>query len=136
MKAKWRRMTTEELVATFVELGVDFPTMLLDDGEVKKQNAFEKDIWGVGKTLKSRGAEGEAALVRLMDHPHICVRLHAARNSIWFAKTKAVEVLKPIMEMNAGSISMIAQMSLMFAGEFDMKANSPPEWEWKGGSKS
>lgn len=143
MTSKWTDQSIDSLVAAFLQLGYAHPN-LEGEGRVKEFDRYTHEMGDLGRALKDSGPEGRAALVGLMDHAHIPIRLRAAQSSIDFAKDRAVDVLIDITEMNVAEFSMQAMMTLMFAGEFDMRTGPkrrpkpmPPEWEWKpkGGSK-
>ncbi len=137
MTSKWSGQSVDSLVAAFLQLGYAHPS-LVGDGRVKEFDRHEREMGELGQALKEAGPAGQAALVGLMDHAHIPIRLRAAQASIDFARDRAVDVLIDITEMNVGEFSMGAMLTLMLADEFDMKTGPkrrpkpmPPEWEWK-----
>jgi len=137
MKSKWTDQSVDSLVAAFLQLGHAHPD-LEGEGRVEEFDRHEREMRELGKALEAAGPGGQAALIGLMDHAHIPIRLRAAQASLDFARDRAIDVLIDITEMRASEFSMGAMMTLMFMGEFDMKTGPkrrpnpiPPEWEWK-----
>jgi len=121
MTSKWSGRSVDSLVGTFLQLGKSYPPI---DGEggVEAFDRHRNEMAAVAKALKESGSEGEAALLSLMDHELVPIRLTAAQASLSFAKDRAIDVLIDIIEARAAEFSMDAMFTLLFAGEYDMNA--------------
>jgi len=137
MTSKPSGQSVASLIEAFIQLGTAQPP-LNEDEDAPAFDRHSNEMSKIASDLIALGPEGRAALIKLTDHAFIPIRFQAAKASLGIAKDRAVEVLSDIMEMNAGTLSASAGMTLMFAGEFDLMTGLkrrpkpfPPEWEWK-----
>jgi hypothetical protein len=82
------RMTTDELVNTFVELGMAQDAAELR-GQIAKYNRLFKDMMDVGRELKSRDGDQRRRLVSLYGHANLHVWVQAAMMTLAVAPIEA-----------------------------------------------
>jgi hypothetical protein len=120
MTSKWSGRSVDALVGAFLQIGKTYQE-LWGPEDVEHYNRVEHEMHEIGAALKAAGEEGKKALLSLMTHEHLPIRLKAAKISLSFAKDEAAEVLTDICEMNAGTISAEAMTELIVAGEYDLR---------------
>ncbi|MBL8690016.1 MAG: DUF2019 domain-containing protein [Rhodospirillaceae bacterium] len=118
----WRKpkSSVDQLVDELVRAGKKVPD-LVGPTEISAYDAADRAMRKIAEAIKALGPEGEAALMKLMDHKIPVVRVRAAGACMSFARDRAVNVLADVCELRAGQVSMDAMHVLLFAGEFDMK---------------
>ncbi len=86
---KLKAMTTEQLIARFVEIGeAQDETELYDDDVAIYNRLFDEKTVILGE-LKSRSGDQRHALLPLLDHPNIQVRSNAAKATLAIAPAAA-----------------------------------------------
>lgn len=96
-KPNLARLTTDQLVDRFAEIGIAQDDALWD-GKYAKFNGLFDQMMDVDRELRSRGREARLALTRLFDHRNIQVRLQAARWSLGVASVEARRLIEKISQ--------------------------------------
>ncbi len=109
-----------QLVERFIATGTGLPD-IVGPGDVRGYDKADSAMRDIAKQLQARGAEGEEALLTLMDHKHAVVRMRAAAACLNVSRDRAVNVLADICDLRAGKVSMDAMHALLFADEFDLE---------------
>ena len=110
-QAKLEKMTTDQLVTRFAEIGIAQDQAELI-GEIGKFNRLYRQMDATEKELRRRGREARLALLRLYDHPNMQVRLNAAKRTLGIAPDAARRVLQAISDSKWQPQAMDAGMSL------------------------
>jgi hypothetical protein len=110
-QAKLEKMTTDQLVTRFAEIGIAQDQAELM-GEIGKFNRLYRQMDATEKELRRRGREARLALLRLYDHPNMQVRLNAAKRTLGIAPDAARRVLQAISDSKWQPQAMDAGMSL------------------------
>jgi len=110
-QAKLEKMTTDQLVTRFAEIGIAQDQAELM-GEIGKFNRLYRQMDATEKELRRRGREARPALLRLYDHPNMQVRLNAAKRTLGIAPDAARRVLQAISDSKWQPQAMDAGMSL------------------------
>jgi len=110
-QAKLEKMTTDQLVTRFAEIGIAQDQAELM-GEIGKFNRLYRQMDATEKELRRRGREARLALLRLYDHPNMQVRLNAAKRTLGIAPDAARRVLQAISDSKWHPQAMDAGMSL------------------------
>ena len=87
------RMTIDELVEKFVELGID-QDLAEVQGQIAKYNRFFKEMMEVERELKSRDGDQRRQLMQLYGHSNLHVWVQAAKMTLAVAPTEAREQLE------------------------------------------
>ena len=80
--------------------------------ENSKENRLIKQMWAVSIELKRRPGDQRSELLRLYSHPHVQVRLMAAKETLAVAPSAARQLLQAIRESNEQPQAMDAGMCL------------------------
>ena len=72
------RLSIEELLDRFALIGIK-QREALNDSQIRTFNKLFREMAAIGKELRARGTDARLALLKLMTHPDIQVRLQAAR---------------------------------------------------------
>ncbi len=110
-QATLEKMTTDQLVTRFAEIGIAQDQAELM-GEIGKFNRLYRQMDATEKELRRRGREARLALLRLYDHPNMQVRLNAAKRTLGIAPDAARRVLQAISDSKWQPQAMDAGMSL------------------------
>jgi len=110
--SKFQRMSDEELVKRFAEIGVAQDEALLDD-DVAKFNTLYRETIALKEELKSRPGDRRQVLLRLYDHPNAQVRLNAAKATLAVAPEAARRLLQSIEDSKKHPQAGDAGMSLL-----------------------
>lgn len=114
------KRSIDQLVEDFITAGAKVPD-IVGPRDVSAYERADGAMRKIAAELRSHGAEGDAALLKLMDNSNVVVRMRAAAACLETARDQAVNLLADICDLRAGKISMDAMHALLFAGEFDMK---------------
>ena len=110
-RAKIQDLTVAELVDRFVVLGVgQFEAEL--HGNIAKENRLLLQMRDVTEELRSRRGDQRSALVQLLNHPNVQVRLMAAKLTLAVAPEAARRALQDIQDSKQYPQAMDAGMSL------------------------
>ena len=118
--ATWAGRSVAQLAESFTAVGKTVPD-IVGPRDIAAYEKVDSAMREIAEILRTRGAEGDAALVGLMDHSSVVVRARAAAACLEISRDRAVNVLADICDLRAGKVSMDAMHALLFAGEFDMK---------------
>jgi hypothetical protein len=121
---KLKKLTTAELVARFVEIGLAQDKALLYD-EIGKFNRLFDLKQDVVNELKSRSGDQRHALLTLYDHPNLQVRLNAVKSSLALALEEGRRVLQAIADSRHYPQAGDAGMCLSNLDEGIFKRSSP-----------
>jgi hypothetical protein len=91
------RLDVPTLVDRFVALALQQDRALLDD-DIRKFNRIFDQMEAVKSELKARPGDQRSALLPLLDHPHVHVRLKAAKATLAVAPEVARNALQAIRE--------------------------------------
>jgi hypothetical protein len=105
------RLSVEDLVSRFVEIGLAQDKALLYD-ELGKFNRLFDQMRMVVQELRSRPGDGRRALLALYDHKNLQVRLKAVKNSLALAPDEGRQVLQAIADSHMFPQAGEAGMSL------------------------
>ena len=105
------KLTVDQLVERFAEIGVEQDEALLYD-EHKKFNRLFSKMDDVDQELRRRGLQARRALLKLFDHPNMQVRLEAAKWSSGVAPEAARRVIEEIKKSQWFPQAMDAGMTL------------------------
>lgn len=95
MKRQIAKMSVEELVARFVEIGVAQDRALLED-RVSTYNRLYAENENILEALKAMPGDQRSVLLALFDHPTIQVRLNATHATLAVAPEAARRSLEAI----------------------------------------
>lgn len=104
-------MPVDELVGRFAAIALDQyePTLY---NETNKYNRLYKQMSDVSDELKSRAGDQRRALMPLLEHPNVQVRLAAAHATLALAYTEARSVIQAIADSSEFPQAFHAGMSL------------------------
>jgi hypothetical protein len=94
-KVSLSKMTNEELVARYVEIGAAQAEALDDFDNPRYNRLYDKKI-AVVNELRSRPGDQRRLLISLFDHPNRQVRLNAAESAYMLDRANAHAVLQEI----------------------------------------
>ncbi|WP_372241064.1 DUF2019 domain-containing protein [Corallococcus terminator] len=106
-----RRALPSELEAAYAEAAVRQGRASLE-GDFRTANAQQKTLVAVWGELRTRGEEGQASLLRLLDHQEQDVRVWAASHALSFAPARAEEVLERACHASPSPSRLNAEMTL------------------------
>jgi hypothetical protein len=104
-------MTVAELVERFVAIALEQDRAELD-GNMAKVKRLYRDMEAVEAALKGRQGDQRRALLPLLTHPHVQVRLKAAKSSLGVAPVEAREALEKVAGSHISPQNGEAGMSL------------------------
>jgi hypothetical protein len=81
-------------------------------GEYRTANRRHDEIVAIYHELVRRGSEGRTALLSLLEHDDLSVRVWAAVHSLQFAPAEAEAVLEAIAQSPPGLVRLAAEYSL------------------------
>jgi hypothetical protein len=90
-----KRLTVEELVELFEQIGVQQDEAILFD-ESDKYEELYLDLDEVDKEIRLRGLRARLDLLRLYEHPNMQVRLNAAKRTLAVSPLQARKLLEQI----------------------------------------
>jgi hypothetical protein len=96
-KFKLERLTIDELVDSFAEIGIAQDDALFHDQYAKFNRLYDK-MQAVDDELQRRGRDARLALRRLYVHPNFQVRLQAAKWTLGVAPAEARQVIQKIYD--------------------------------------
>jgi Domain of unknown function (DUF2019) len=96
---EFERLTIEELVDLFAEIGVEQDRALFHERIAEFRNLYGQ-MNAIDNELKRRGRDARLALLRLYDHPSVQVRVKAAIRTLAVAPDAATRLLKAIRDSN------------------------------------
>lgn len=105
------KLTVDQLVERFAEIGVAQDQALLYD-EIGKFNRLFDQMHAVDIELRARGPAARLALLRLLDHPNMQVRLEAAKWSLGVAPMAARKVIEEVKNSHSFPQAMDVGMTL------------------------
>jgi hypothetical protein len=105
------KMTIDQLLEQFVEIGLA-EDAALDDDNVGKYNRLFDGIVAISKELKSRGHDARLALTKLYTHPNPQVRMQAAQFSYGVNPEAARAILQAIADSKMPPQYLDAGMSI------------------------
>jgi hypothetical protein len=93
-------MTVDELVDRFVAIALAEDKAFFDENKAKYRRLHD-EMQAVRKELKSRPGDQRRALLPLFNHPHVAVRLKAAKATLAIAPKEARQVIETIAASHA-----------------------------------
>jgi hypothetical protein len=96
---EFERLTVEELVNLFAEIGVEQHRALLHE-RIAEFRTLYGQMNAIDNELKRRGHDARRALLRLYDHSNVQVRLKAAIRTLAVAPDAAKRLLQAIRDSN------------------------------------
>ena len=97
MSATLGKLSTEELVSRFVEIGVRQDQAIFRDDNAAFNRLFDR-MQAVQQELKRRGGDQRRALMPLYSHQNMQVRLMAAKSTLAVAPEQARRMLEAIAD--------------------------------------
>ena len=111
MKLDLKKMSTPDLVDRFASLGIGQYQAELR-GELAKENNLILQMRPLVEELKSRPGDQRTALLALLDHTNIQVRLMAAKLTLAVAPAAARQILQAIKDSGQQPQALDAGMCL------------------------
>jgi hypothetical protein len=94
-KTRLHDLTVAELVERFVAICVEQDKAVFED-EIARYNRLYKQMVAVRDELRARPEDQRRALITLLDHPNLQVRLQAAKSTLAVAPEAARQMLQAI----------------------------------------
>jgi hypothetical protein len=110
-RTKLDKMTIDQLLERYVEIGVAQDEALLNDAYAKFNRLYDK-MCTIEKELVSRGVAARRALMRLYEHPNDQVRLNAAKETLAVEPVAARQVIQEIFDSKCYPQALDAGMTL------------------------
>jgi len=117
----WANASLKQLVEGFVISGKSIREPWFGSMDVEIYNTAVRRMSVIAKAMRALGAQGDQALIALMDHKNVAVRGRAAAACRDFARDQAINVLADICDLRVGQMSMDAMHALFAIDAFDMK---------------
>jgi hypothetical protein len=105
------RETPDQLTADYVN-AIVAQTKAIAAGRQDQIARLNRAILSIRRELRTRGVEGRAALIGLLEHPASEVRVWAASDVLEFAPDKAEPILEVLAESGKPSAAFDARATL------------------------
>jgi len=111
-RAQLKKMTVDELVERFAEVGVAQGDAI-DNNENAKFNRLYEQMEQVDHELRARGREARLALMRLYDYPNMQVKLAAATYTLGVDPVSARQMIQAIADSKWAPQALEAGMRII-----------------------